>query len=163
MHLYDITLPSSAEDNIPMAQYRGKVLLIVNTASFCGFTPQFGELQTIHDKYQEQGFSVLGFPCNQFKQQDPKSDGEISQFCQLNYGVSFPMFPKGDVNGSNEQPLFSHLKQQAPGLLGSKNIKWNFTKFLISRDGTVLKRYAPLTKPRAIEKDIIKALATPIA
>lgn len=158
MQFYDFQATLNSGDLVPMDSYRGKVVLVVNTASFCGFTPQFTELQAIHEKYQQQGFSVLGFPCNQFKEQDPKKDSEIAQFCQLNYGVSFPIFEKGDVNGPNEQPLFTHLKAAAPGIFGSKKIKWNFTKFLIGRDGQVLKRYAPMTKPRDIEKDIMKEL-----
>lgn len=158
MQFYDIQANLSSGETISMSTYRGKVLLIVNTASFCGFTPQFTELQEMHSKYNEQGFHVLGFPCNQFRQQDPKPDNEITQFCSLNYGVSFPLFEKGDVNGANEQPIYRHLKQKAPGVLGTSSIKWNFTKFLVGRDGEVIKRYAPFTKPKDIEKDIMRAL-----
>lgn len=137
-----------------LEDYRGQVLLIVNTASKCGFTPQFAGLEAIFEQYQERGFNILGFPCNQFGGQDPGSNDEIMEFCQLNYGVSFPMFGKIDVNGGDADPLFKHLKAAAPGALGSQRIKWNFTKFLINRDGEVVKRYAPTTKPEAIAADI---------
>jgi len=143
----------------PIADYKGQVLLIVNTASKCGFTPQFTGLEAIYEKYKDQGFTVLGFPCNQFLNQDPGSEAEIASFCSLNYGVSFPMFAKIDVNGPGAHPLFQHLAAEAPGLLGSQKIKWNFTKFLVSRDGRVLDRYAPTTKPEDLVKDIEKALA----
>ncbi|MES2908023.1 MAG: glutathione peroxidase [Pseudomonadota bacterium] len=143
----------------PIADYKGQVLLIVNTASKCGFTPQFTGLESIYEKYKDQGFAVLGFPCNQFLNQDPGNEAEISSFCSLNYGVSFPMFAKIDVNGPGAHPLFQHLAAEAPGLLGSHKIKWNFTKFLVSRDGRVLDRYAPTTKPEDLVKDIEKALA----
>jgi glutathione peroxidase len=139
--------PKSLED------YRGEVLLIVNTASKCGFTPQFAGLEQLHETYRERGFTVLGFPCNQFGGQDPGSNDEIMEFCQLNYGVSFPMFGKINVNGSDANPLFVHLRDAAPGTLGNR-IKWNFTKFLVNREGEVVKRYAPTTKPEAIAKDI---------
>lgn len=142
-----------------IADYKGQVLLIVNTASKCGFTPQFTGLEAIYEKYKDQGFAVLGFPCNQFLNQDPGNEAEISSFCSLNYGVSFPMFAKIDVNGPGAHPLFQHLAAEAPGLLGSQKIKWNFTKFLVSRDGRVLDRYAPTTKPEDLVKDIEKALA----
>ncbi|EED31511.1 glutathione peroxidase [gamma proteobacterium NOR5-3] len=137
--------------------YRGQVLLIVNTASKCGFTPQFAGLESVYEEHKDQGFTILGFPCNQFGSQDPGSNDEIMEFCQLNYGVSFPMFGKIDVNGDDADPLFKHLKQAAPGALGSQRIKWNFTKFLVNRQGDVVKRYAPTTKPEAIAADI-KAL-----
>nr|WP_068858911.1 glutathione peroxidase [Perlucidibaca aquatica] len=143
----------------PIADYKGQVLLIVNTASKCGFTPQFTGLEAIYEKYKDQGFTVLGFPCNQFLNQDPGNEAEIASFCSLNYGVSFPMFAKIDVNGPGAHPLFQHLAAEAPGLLGSQKIKWNFTKFLVSRDGRVLDRYAPTTKPEDLVKDIEKALA----
>ena len=133
--------------------YRGQVLLIVNTASKCGFTPQFAGLESIYEQYKDQGFTILGFPCNQFGGQDPGSNDEITEFCQLNYGVSFPMFGKLEVNGSGADPLFKHLKSAAPGTLGNR-IKWNFTKFLVNREGEVVKRYAPTTKPEAIAADI---------
>ena len=142
-----------------IADYKGQVLLIVNTASKCGFTPQFTGLEAIYEKYKDQGFAVLGFPCNQFLNQDPGNEAEIASFCSLNYGVSFPMFAKIDVNGPGAHPLFQHLAAEAPGLLGSQKIKWNFTKFLVSRDGRVLDRDAPTTKPEDLVKDIEKALA----
>lgn len=137
-----------------LEDYRGQVLLIVNTASKCGLTPQFAGLEAIYKEYRDQGFTILGFPCNQFAGQDPGSNDEIMEFCQLNYGVSFPMFGKIDVNGDDTDPLFKHLKQEAPGALGSERIKWNFTKFLVNRAGDVVKRYAPTTKPDAIASDI---------
>ena len=142
-----------------LADYKDKVLLIVNTASNCGFTPQYKGLQKMYESYHDQGLEVLGFPCDQFLHQEPGSESEISQFCQANYGVTFPMFSKIDVNGSDTHPLYSYLKEQAPGLLNSKAIKWNFTKFLVNKDGKVLKRYATRTKPEAIEADIAKLLA----
>lgn len=141
-----------------LADYQGKVLLIVNTASKCGFTPQFAGLEKIYEKYKEQGFEVLGFPCNQFGGQDPGSNQEIGSFCQRNYGVSFPMFAKVDVKGPEAHAIFRYLTREAKGILGSENIKWNFTKFLVSRDGKVLNRYAPTTKPENLEEDIEKAL-----
>lgn len=142
-----------------LADYQGQVLLIVNTASKCGFTPQFEGLEKIYQQYQAQGFSVLGFPCNQFGGQDPASNAEIGEFCQLNYGVTFPMFAKIEVNGANAHPLFDYLKNHAKGLLGSEMIKWNFTKFLVGRDGQVIKRYAPTTKPEEITQDIENTLS----
>ncbi|WP_288386427.1 glutathione peroxidase [uncultured Acinetobacter sp.] len=141
-----------------LADYQGKVLLIVNTASKCGFTPQFAGLEKIYEKYKQQGFEVLGFPCNQFGGQDPGSNQEIGSFCQRNYGVSFPMFAKVDVKGPEAHAIFRYLTREAKGILGSENIKWNFTKFLVSRDGKVLNRYAPTTKPESLEEDIEKAL-----
>ena len=136
-----------------LEDYRGQVLLIVNTASRCGFTPQFAGLESLYKRYKDRGFTVLGFPCNQFGGQDPGSQDEIVAFCQLNYGVSFPMLGKIEVNGRGADPLFEHLKNAAPGTLG-KRIKWNFTKFLIGRGGEVVKRYAPSTTPEAIAADI---------
>ncbi|MEM1403655.1 MAG: glutathione peroxidase [Pseudomonadota bacterium] len=136
-----------------LEDFRGKVVLIVNTASKCGFTPQFAGLESLYESYKDQEFTILGFPCNQFGSQDPGSNDEIVEFCQLNYGVSFPMFGKIDVNGGGADPLFKHLKSSAPGTLGNR-IKWNFTKFLVNRDGDVVKRYAPTTKPDAIAADI---------
>lgn len=142
-----------------LADYQGQVLLIVNTASKCGFTPQFEGLEKIYQQYQAQGFSVLGFPCNQFGGQDPASNAEIGEFCQFNYGVTFPMFAKIEVNGEQAHPLFNYLKNHAKGLLGSEMIKWNFTKFLVGRDGQVIKRYAPTTKPEEIVQDIKNTLS----
>ncbi len=143
-----------------LADYQGKVLLIVNTASKCGLTPQFEGLEKLYQQYKDQGLEILGFPCNQFGQQDPGSNDEIQEFCQLNYGVSFPMHAKIDVNGPSTHPLFQHLKSEAPGILGSQKIKWNFTKFLINKEGKVLQRFAPATKPEKIENAIETALAS---
>ena len=137
-----------------LEDYKGKVLLIVNTASKCGFTPQYEGLEALYQKLHQRGLEILGFPCNQFGSQEPGSDGDIAEFCQLNYGVSFPMFSKIDVNGDDAHPLFVHLKEKAPGLLGSKKIKWNFTKFLVNRDGEVVERFPPQTKPESLEQDI---------
>lgn len=142
-----------------LADYKGKVMLIVNTASKCGFTPQFAGLEKLHEKYQAQGLEVLGFPCNQFGGQDPGTNKEIGAFCQRNYGVNFPMFAKVDVKGPEAHVIFRFLTREAKGILGSRNIKWNFTKFLVGRNGEVLGRYAPTTKPDALEADIEKALA----
>lgn len=144
---------------IPLEEFKGKVMLIVNTASKCGFTPQFGGLEELHKSYAGKGLAVLGFPCNQFGSQDPGADGEIEQFCQLNYGVSFPMMSKVDVNGPAAHPLYKWLSAEAPGLLGSKSIKWNFTKFLVGKNGEVIRRYAPTDKPADLAKDIEAALA----
>lgn len=138
--------------------YKGKVLLIVNTASKCGFTPQYEGLEALYKKHKESGLEVLGFPCDQFGHQEPGSDDDIAQFCTMNFGVTFPLFKKTEVNGPNANPLFVELKNKAPGLLGSKRIKWNFTKFLVNAEGKVLKRYAPTAKPSEIEKDIVKLL-----
>ena len=142
-----------------LSQYRGRVLLIVNTASACGFTPQFAGLEALHKTYGERGLVVLGFPCNQFGGQDPASNDKIAEFCQLNYGVSFPMMVKVDVNGAAAHPLYQWLCAEAPGLLGTKSIKWNFTKFLVGKDGQVVKRYAPTDTPASLAKDIEAALA----
>ncbi|MDF2494054.1 glutathione peroxidase [Sphingomonas sp.] len=141
-----------------LADYRGKVLLIVNTASKCGFTLQYEGLETLHRDYGERGFEVLGFPCNQFGAQEPGDAAEIANFCSLTYDVTFPVFAKVEVNGPNADPLFERLKAEAPGVLGSKAIKWNFTKFLVDREGAVVHRYAPTTKPEDIRKDIEKLL-----
>ena len=157
--VYDISCETPNGKKKSLADYRGKVLLVVNTASKCGFTPQFAGLEELYEKYREQGLEVLGFPCNQFGKQDPGSNDEITEFCQLNYGVSFPMFGKIEVNGSGTDPLFQHLKKEAPGALGTQRIKWNFTKFLIDSNGKVVKRYAPTVKPKDIEKDVKKLLA----
>jgi glutathione peroxidase len=157
--LYDFEARQINGTTVPLEQYRGKALLIVNTASACGFTPQFGGLEALHEKYGQRGLAVLGFPCNQFGSQDPGSNEEIASFCQLNYGVSFPMMAKIDVNGPRADPLFKWLTAEAPGILGSKAIKWNFTKFLVGKDGQVIKRYAPTDKPEDMGKDIEAALA----
>ncbi|HEY9033800.1 MAG TPA: glutathione peroxidase [Pseudomonadales bacterium] len=141
-----------------LEEYRGKVVLIVNTASKCGLTPQFKGLESLYEKYRNQGLVILGFPCNQFANQDPGDEQQISEFCQLNYGVSFPMFAKIDVNGADAHPLYRHLKNKARGLAGSEAIKWNFTKFLVDRNGQVVKRFAPATSPEKIDSDIQKLL-----
>lgn len=156
--VYDFNAATIGGTEQPLADYKGKAMLIVNTASKCGFTPQFEGLEKIHQKFADKGLAVLGFPCNQFGSQDPGNNGEIESFCQLNYGVSFPMYAKVDVNGPGAHPLFDHLKKEAPGVLGSKGIKWNFTKFLVDKSGKVVKRYAPLTKPEEIEVDIAALL-----
>ena len=143
-----------------LADYKGKVMLIVNTASKCGFTPQFAGLEKLYEKYKPQGLEILGFPCNQFGGQDPGTNKEIGAFCQRNYGVNFPMFAKVDVKGPEAHAIFRFLTREAKGVLGSQNIKWNFTKFLVGRNGEVLGRYAPTTKPEALEADIVKALAS---
>ena len=157
--VYDFKAKDIGGMDISLAAFKGKVMLIVNTASKCGFTPQFGGLEELHKNYAGKGLAVLGFPCNQFGSQDPGADGEIAAFCQLNYGVSFSMMSKIDVNGPAAHPLYKWLGAEAPGLLGSKAIKWNFTKFLVGKNGQVIKRYAPLDKPVAMEKDIQAALA----
>ncbi|MCW2098714.1 glutathione peroxidase [Pseudomonas helleri] len=140
-----------------LADYSGKAVLVVNTASKCGFTPQYKGLEALWQQYKDQGLVILGFPCNQFGQQEPGDEAEISEFCELNFGVTFPLFKKVEVNGNNAHPLFVELKKRAPGVLGSEAIKWNFTKFLIGPDGKV-ERYAPATKPSALKADIEKLL-----
>ena len=157
--VYDFSANSIQGKAVKLSQYKGKPMLIVNTASACGFTPQFGGLEALHKSYGGKGLVVLGFPCNQFGAQDSGSNGEIAEFCQMNYGVSFPMMEKIDVNGSGAHPLYQWLSAEAPGLLGSKAIKWNFTKFLVGKDGAVIKRYAPTDTPEGMAKDIEAALA----
>ena len=157
--IYDFEAQQIGGKTVPLAQFRGKPLLIVNTASACGFTPQFAGLEELHRRYGDRGLVVLGFPCNQFGAQDPGSNEEIASFCQVNYGVSFPMMTKVDVNGPEAHPLYRWLTAEAPGLLGSKAVKWNFTKFLVGKDGRVLKRYAPQDAPEKLAKDIEAALA----
>lgn len=156
--VYDFTGKTINGTDKAIADFKGQVILVVNTASKCGFTPQFKGLEGLYEKYKDKGLMVLGFPCNQFLSQDPGSDGEISEFCELNYGVTFPMFAKIDVNGDAAHPLFKHLTAAAPGLLGSKAVKWNFTKFLVDRKGNVIKRYAPATKPEDMAADIERLL-----
>ncbi|TMM46408.1 glutathione peroxidase [Colwellia ponticola] len=158
-NIYQFSVKNNKQETIELSQYADKVILIVNTASQCGFTPQYQGLQNLYDSFQEKGFEVLAFPCNQFKQQETGSNEEIQQFCDLHFKIKFPLFNKIDVNGDNAEPLFNYLKQQAPGILGSKSIKWNFTKFLVNRQGSVVKRYAPSTKPAAITADIEKLLS----
>ena len=157
--IHDFEALSIDGQAVALSQYRGRVLLIVNTASACGFTPQFTGLEKLHQRYGPQGLTVLGFPCNQFGRQDPGSNDEIGAFCQKNYGVSFQMMAKIEVNGNGAHPLYQWLTAEAPGLLGSKAIKWNFTKFLVGRDGRVIKRYAPQDTPEKIARDIEVALA----
>ena len=152
--LYDFTVRDLAGHDVPLADYRGKVLLIVNTASKCGFTPQYEGLEALYRSLKDRGFAVLGFPCNQFAGQEPGSAEEIGQFCKLTYDVSFPMFAKIDVNGPEASPLYKWLKAEAPGLLGSTSVKWNFTKFLVDREGRVTGRYAPTTGPEALRKPV---------
>ena len=158
MSFYDIDIVTINGQRQKMDLYRGKTLLIVNVASQCGFTPQYTGLQALYDKFNDRGLVVLGFPCNQFGQQEPNGEAEIEQFCTTNYGVTFPMFEKIDVNGANAHPLYKYLKSEKPGILGTKAIKWNFTKFLVGPDGKVLKRYAPSDKPEAIEADLVARL-----
>lgn len=156
--VYDFEALQINGQSVPLSQFKGRVMLIVNTASACGFTPQFAGLEELHEAYGNKRLVVLGFPCNQFGAQDAGSNDEIAEFCQLNYGVSFPMMAKIDVNGAQAHPLYQWLTQEAPGLLGSKAIKWNFTKFLIGKHGAVLKRYAPTATPASLAKDIEAAL-----
>ena len=156
--VYDFEALSIDGKPAQLAAQRGKVLLIVNTASACGFTPQFAGLEALWEKYRDKGLVIVGFPSNEFGKQDPGSNEEIASFCQVNYGVSFPMMSKVEVNGANAHPLWKWLKGEKPGLLGIEAIKWNFTKFLVGRDGRVLKRYAPNDKPESIEADIVAAL-----
>ncbi|KUO56197.1 MAG: glutathione peroxidase [Sphingomonadales bacterium BRH_c42] len=154
----DFTVTTNRGEQLDLAEKRGKVLLVVNTASKCGFTPQYDGLEQIYQKYKDRGFEVLGFPCNQFGNQEPGDADEIEQFCKLNFGVSFPLMEKIDVNGDSASPLFDWMKGEAKGLLGSTSIKWNFTKFLIDREGNVVRRYAPADRPERIARDIEKLL-----
>lgn len=156
MGFYDFTAKKINGEEIRMTDYKGKVVLIVNTASKCGFTPQLAELEQLHEKYKSQGLEILGFPCNQFASQEPGTNEEVQDFCQINYGVTFTMFGKIDVNGENAHPLYRYLTSEAKGKMNNK-IKWNFTKFLIDSEGNVIKRFAPVIKPMKIEEDI-KAL-----
>jgi len=153
-NIYQFNAKDSQGDDVELSSYQGKVLLIVNTASNCGFTPQYQGLQNLYQQHQAEGLEVLAFPCNQFKQQEQGSDEDIRQFCDLRFNIKFPLFSKIEVNGDNAHPLYNYLKEQAPGILGSKSIKWNFTKFLINREGLAVKRYAPTTKPEDIAADI---------
>lgn len=152
--IYNYSLKKINGEETKLEAFKGKVLLIVNVASKCGFTPQYKGLQSLHEKYQDKGFAVLGFPCNQFGAQEPGDEEEIKGFCEGRFGVNFPLFSKVDVNGDQAHPLFDHLKKEAPGLLGSKAIKWNFTKFLVDQNGKVLKRFAPKDKPESIDQEI---------
>ena len=159
--VYDFTVKTANERNVPLKHYEGKVLLIVNTASKCGFTPQYAGLQELYEKFKDKGFEVLAFPCNQFAGQEPGDDASIQKFCQLNYGVEFPVFAKIAVNGKDTAPLFAYLKKAAPGFL-TNSIKWNFTKFLIDRKGRPTARFAPTTPPAKLEKAIAKLLEKPL-
>jgi glutathione peroxidase len=156
--IFDFSVPTPSGEK-SLSTYKGKATLIVNTASRCGYTPQYTGLQSLYDKYKSKGFEVLAFPCNQFGEQEPGDDTEIKSFCEMNYSINFPIFKKIEVNGSGTHPLYKFLKDQAPGLLGLKDIKWNFTKFLVDKDGKVIKRYAPMTKPEEIDEDIEKILS----
>ena len=156
--IYDIECTTAQGEEQRLDAYRDKAMLIVNTASRCGYTPQFAGLEKLHREFAGRGLQVLGFPCNQFGKQDPGSDGEILDFCQKNYGVSFPIFSKVEVNGKNAHPLYRLLKKAVPGLLGSEAIKWNFTKFLVNRDGKVVARFAPSDKPEQLEQAIEELL-----
>ncbi len=157
--IYDFSAKGISGEEVPMSTFRGKVLLIVNTASKCGFTPQYEGLEKLHEELSPRGFAVLGFPCNQFGAQEPGDEQEIQNFCSLNYNVSFPMFAKIDVNGDGAHPIFAFLKSEKPGLLGVEAIKWNFSKFLIDQDGRVVDRYAPTTTPASLRSDIEALLA----
>ncbi|MHB8493322.1 MAG: glutathione peroxidase [Casimicrobiaceae bacterium] len=156
--LYDFTVDDITGHPVKLDRYKGKVLLVVNTASKCGFTPQYKGLEALYRKYRDQGLEVLGFPCNQFGGQEPGNEQEIATFCETNYDVTFPMFAKVDVNGDQAAPVYRYLKSAKPGLLGTEAIKWNFTKFLVDRGGTAIARYAPNDTPESIEADVAKAL-----
>jgi len=157
---YDLDYVANNGEIVPCRQYEGKVVLVVNTASKCGFTPQYDGLEALYKKYKDNGLEVIGFPCDQFGHQEPGTDGDIAQFCEMRFNLSFPLSKKIEVNGENTAPIYKLLKEQAPGIFGSKRIKWNFTKFLIGKNGVVIKRYSPTTKPEQIEADITAALNT---
>ena len=156
--VHELSAQSLKGREVPLSDFAGQVLLVVNTASQCGFTPQYAGLQALYDEYKDRGFAILGFPCNQFGAQEPGGEAEIGAFCERNFGVGFPMFAKIEVNGPNAHPLYKHLKKAAPGLLGSESIKWNFTKFLVDRDGRVVERFAPTVKPEQLKPAIEKLL-----
>jgi glutathione peroxidase len=156
--VHDFTVRDIEGSEVPLSRYAGKVLLVVNVASKCGFTPQYAGLEALYRKLHARGLEVLGFPCDQFGHQEPGNEAEIRQFCSLNYDVTFPMFAKVEVNGDGADPLFRHLKKQAPGLLGTEAVKWNFTKFLVDRQGNVVTRFAPNDKPEDLEKDVVALL-----
>ena len=157
--IYNLTVIDIDGVPVPLSRFTGNVLLIVNTASKCGFTPQYTGLEQLYKAFKDRGFTILGFPCDQFGNQEPGDEDEIKSFCSLTYDVTFPMFSKVDVNGPNASPLFELIKEESPGLLGSKAIKWNFTKFLVGRDGNVIDRFAPTTRPESLIVDIEAALA----
>ncbi|GMM93817.1 glutathione peroxidase [Qipengyuania sp. MTN3-11] len=156
--LADFTVTDNRGAKVDLSEKLGTVLLVVNTASKCGFTPQYDGLEALYQRFKDRGFEILGFPCNQFGGQEPGSDAEIAEFCKVNFGVSFPLMHKVDVNGPDASPLFDWMKSEAKGLMGSQSIKWNFTKFLIDREGRVIRRYAPTDKPESIARDIEKLL-----
>jgi glutathione peroxidase len=158
MTLHDFHARSIDGNDVALSEYKGKVLLVVNVASACGFTPQYAALEKLHERFKDRGFAVLGFPCNQFGKQEPALEPEIKTFCQTRFGITFPLFSKIEVNGPKAHPVYKFLVAEKPGFLGSKRIKWNFTKFLVDRDGRPLKRYAPQEKPEAIQPDIERAL-----
>ncbi|MGE7603798.1 glutathione peroxidase [Peribacillus sp. NPDC097675] len=158
MSIYEYEVKKINGEAISLEEYKGKVLIIVNTASKCGLSPQYDDLQSLYVQYKEDGLEVLGFPCNQFLNQEPGDELEIDSYCKLNHGVTFPMFAKVNVNGKDAHPLFSYITENAPGVMGSKSIKWNFTKFLVDREGNIVNRYAPKTKPLEMEEDIKKLL-----
>ncbi|MEW5552355.1 glutathione peroxidase [Peribacillus frigoritolerans] len=158
MSIYEFEVTKINGETISLEEYKGKVMIIVNTASKCGFSPQYDDLQSLYVQYKEDGVVVLGFPCNQFLNQEPGDDLEIDSYCKLNHGVTFPMFAKVNVKGKEAHPLFSYLTENAPGVMGSKSIKWNFTKFLIDRNGNIVSRFAPKTKPLEMEEDIKKLI-----
>ncbi|MFJ7991707.1 glutathione peroxidase [Peribacillus frigoritolerans] len=158
MSIYEFEVNKINGETISLEEYKGKVMIIVNTASKCGFSPQYDDLQSLYVQYKEDGVVVLGFPCNQFLNQEPGDDLEIDSYCKLNHGVTFPMFSKVNVKGKEAHPLFSYLTENAPGVMGSKSIKWNFTKFLIDRNGNIVSRFAPKTKPLEMEEDIKKLI-----
>ncbi|OUR98481.1 glutathione peroxidase [Halobacteriovorax marinus] len=154
MSIYDCKVKTNKNEEIDFSTYKGKVLLIVNTASKCGFTPQYAGLEELYKSYKSKGLEILAFPCNQFGEQEPGTSEDIASFCDLQFNITFPLFDKIDVNGENSHPLYEYLKKEAPGLLGSKKIKWNFTKFLVSKDGEAIKRYSPQSKPDSLINDI---------
>ena len=158
MSIYDIEVTTIEGQPQSMGAYRGKTLLVVNVASKCGFTPQYKGLEALYEKHKDKGLVVLGFPCDQFGHQEPGDEKEIKEFCSLTYDVTFPLYAKIEVNGDKAHPLYEHLKSEAPGVLGSESIKWNFTKFLVDRDGKVVRRYGPNDKPEDIQKDVEKIL-----
>lgn len=158
MNFYDFSAKTNMGTEKSMKDYKGKVVLVVNTASKCGFTPQYEELQKLYEEYKDQGFEILAFPCNQFANQEPGDNEEIRSFCKLNYNVTFQLFDKIDVNGKNTHPIYKYLKENVKGLLNSKDIKWNFTKFLVDKNGDVVKRFAPIKKPLSMKKDVEELL-----
>ncbi|PGS46996.1 glutathione peroxidase [Bacillus sp. AFS041924] len=158
MSIYDFKVKDSKGEEVSLSNYKEKVIIVVNTASACGYTPQYKDLQALYEEYKEEGLVVLGFPCNQFMNQEPGSNEEIQSFCELNFGVTFPIFGKIDVNGEKADPLFKYLSKKAPGIMGLKSIKWNFTKFIIDKKGEVIERFAPQTNPQEMKSTIEKLL-----